>query len=67
MEWSSVELSLDEDETELIREVLTGVISDLSPEIADTDNPVYRRTLQARRVALRALLAKLDQHQAAGS
>jgi hypothetical protein len=54
-----VELSLDEQDAQLLREVLQTVISDLSPEIADTDNPSYRRQLQSRRDALRTLLAKL--------
>jgi hypothetical protein len=61
-----VELSLDEQDAQLLREVLRSVISDLSPEIADTDNPIYRRQLLARRDSLRALLAKLGPDASAG-
>ena len=50
---------LTEEDLELRREVLRSVISDLSPEIADTDNPSYRRVLIARRDRLRAIVAKL--------
>jgi hypothetical protein len=61
-----VELSLDEQDAQLLRDVLQTVISDLSPEIADTDNPSYRRELRSRRDALRALLAKLGPDATAG-
>jgi hypothetical protein len=54
-----VDLSLTEEDVQLLREVIESVISDMSPEIADTDNPEYRRTLRSRRDALRALLDKL--------
>jgi hypothetical protein len=51
-----VQLELTDDDVQLLREVLTAEVSDLSPEIADTDNPSYRRELRARRDRLRALL-----------
>jgi hypothetical protein len=51
-----VQLELTDDDVQLRREVLTAEVSDLSPEIADTDNPSYRRELRARRDRLRALL-----------
>ncbi len=54
-----MEVSLTEEDAELLREVIEVVISDLSPEIADTDNPSYRRMLRSRRAALGALLEKL--------
>ena len=53
-------LQLEPDEVEALREVLHSVISDLSPEIADTDNPEYRRGLKARRELLRTVVARLD-------
>jgi hypothetical protein len=36
---------------------LTAVISDMSGEIADTDNPEFRRELKARRARLRSIVA----------
>ena len=54
-----MQIELNEDDTQLLREVLESVVSDLSPEIADTDNPDYRRTLIDRRNHVRSILAKL--------
>ncbi|HEU4840675.1 MAG TPA: hypothetical protein VFT09_04505 [Ilumatobacteraceae bacterium] len=53
-------LQLEPDEVEALREVLHSAIRDLSPEIADTDNPEYRRGLKARRELLRTVVARLD-------
>jgi hypothetical protein len=50
---------LTDEELELLTEVLESVVSDLSPEIADTDNPIYRRELIARRNSLRSILEKV--------
>ena len=49
-------LVLSDVDAELLREVLDSVVRDLSPEIADTDNPAYRRELKERRDRLRAML-----------
>jgi len=54
-----MQLELTGDEAELLQEVLDSVIRDLRSEIADTDNPDYRRGLVDRRERLRALLAKV--------
>ena len=43
------QLQLEPEEVEAVRDVLHAAISDLSPEIANTDNPEYRRGLKARR------------------
>jgi hypothetical protein len=51
-----MQVDLSDDDTELLREVLHTTVLDLSPEIADTDNPDYRRELIARRDRLRGLL-----------
>jgi hypothetical protein len=51
-------IELSDEEAQLLREILDSVVSDLSPEIADTDNPDYRRSLIDRRTHLRAILAK---------
>ena len=53
-------VEVDETERALLCEVLAGVIADLSPEIADTDNPSYRRMLIERRNQLQALLDKFN-------
>jgi hypothetical protein len=55
----ATQLELAPEEVEVVRDVLSSAISDLSPEIADTDNPEYRRELQARRELLRAVVARL--------
>ena len=60
MEWYRVELSLSDEDARLLRDLLEQVISDMSPEIADTDNPAFRRELISRRVALRRLLDTFD-------
>ncbi|HEY2667959.1 MAG TPA: hypothetical protein VGK51_14080 [Actinomycetota bacterium] len=52
-------LELDDGDLQILREVLHSVVQDLSPEIADTDNPTYRRDLKNRRDRLRALLERL--------
>jgi hypothetical protein len=52
----AVELSLDDNQRQLLQEILNAAVNDLSPEIADTDNAAYRRTLIERRDALRTLL-----------
>jgi hypothetical protein len=54
-----MQIELSDDETQLLREILDSVVSDLSPEIADTDNPDYRRSLMERRSHIRLILAKL--------
>lgn len=51
-----MQLSLDDNQRKLLQEVLDAAVNNLSPEIADTDNAAYRRTLVERRDALRALL-----------
>src|ERR1700760_3525500 len=54
----TTQLELAPEEVDVVRDVLSSAISDLSPEIADTDNPEYRRQLQARRGLLRAAAAR---------
>lgn len=56
---STMRLELDDGDLQILREVLHSVVQDLSPEIADTDNPVYRRDLKNRRDRLRAMLERL--------
>ena len=53
-------LALTEPLAQELRVTLSEVISDMSSEIADTDNPEFRRNLDARRERLRAIRAELD-------
>jgi hypothetical protein len=53
-------LDLSEDDVELLRQILDAVIRDLSPEIADTDNPSYRRALRERRNHVATLVDRLS-------
>ena len=52
-------LELDAAELDAVRDALASTVRDLSPEIADTDNPQYRRELKARRDLLVAVVARL--------
>ena len=56
----TTQLQLEPEEVEALRDLLNAAISDLSPEIADKDNPEYRRGLKARREVLRGVVARLD-------
>jgi hypothetical protein len=53
-------VELSEPLAEELRDTLGQVLGDMSSEIADTDNPAYRRTLESRRQLLRAVLSQLD-------
>ncbi|MGP0109820.1 MAG: hypothetical protein ACLPR9_13350 [Acidimicrobiales bacterium] len=52
-------LNLSESLAEELRQTLEEVVGDMSSEIADTDNPIYRKQLQARRERLAAIRAEL--------
>ena len=52
-----INLELDEQETEVLSKVLRNYLSDLSYEIADTDNLDFRNELKAKR----AVLEKISQ------
>jgi hypothetical protein len=53
-------LELTADQVVLLADLLDGAIRELSPEIADTDNPAYRRELKEHREQLRAVRALLE-------
>ena len=53
---STMQFELNNEDLQILREVLHSVVQDLSPEIADTDNPNYRPDLKKRRDRLRAVL-----------
>ena len=58
VEGLKVELSADQ--VVLLGDVLDSSIRDLSPEIADTDNPTFRRQLIERREQLRTIRGLLE-------
>ena len=53
-------LDLNAEQRTTLIEVLESYVSDLRMEIADTDNPGYRRELRAERELLESVVAKLD-------
>jgi hypothetical protein len=53
-------VQLSADQVVLLGDVLDSTIRDLSPEIADTDNPMFRRQLIERREQLRGLRSLLE-------
>ncbi len=56
-------LTLDSDQHEALRELVTHAVADLSPEIAATDNWEYRAMLRSRRDRLREISAQLEAEQ----
>jgi len=53
-------LTLSDPLTDELRETLGSVVGEMSSEIADTDNPGFRRVLEARRERLHAILSQLE-------
>ena len=54
-----VYVTLSDDLVKELRETIGSALDDLSGEIADTDNPGYRLTLNSRRDRLHAILGLL--------
>ena len=59
-----MELRLDNDQTALLRDVLDSTWRDLRYEIADTDNPAFKRQLRQREQILRSIVDLLTQETA---
>jgi hypothetical protein len=55
-----MKVQLSDELSEELIVTLTNVISDMSSEIADTDNPAYRRGLQTRRVRLQSIVDSFE-------
>ena len=55
------QLKLDDQEKEILAETLQSYLSNLSYEIADTDNHDYREQLKAKRTVLEKIKASLDE------
>jgi hypothetical protein len=47
-----------------LRDTLREVLGDMSSEIADTDNPAYRRVLESRRKRLSTIHTQLNASKA---
>ncbi len=54
-----MDISITDEQAELLREVLDRTIRDLRYEIADTDRADFKRMLKARESNLRELIAPL--------
>jgi hypothetical protein len=54
-----MQVELSDELGEELRETLGALVADMSSEIADTDNPAFRRDLEARRERLRAIVGAL--------
>jgi hypothetical protein len=55
-----MDVTLDREESACMQAALRSYCSDLRMEIADTDNPDYRRKLRHEREVLERAIAKLD-------
>jgi hypothetical protein len=53
-------VSFSAEESSALRNALSSYCSDLRMEIADTDNPAFRRQLRHERELLESVLAKLE-------
>jgi hypothetical protein len=56
-------ITLTEQQGEDLGELLRAALSDLSAEIAGTDNPSYREGLRIRRTSFDAILLELSRAQ----
>jgi hypothetical protein len=59
MNESTHEIVLTDDESAAIQKALLSYLRDLRGEIADTDNPAYKRELREERATLESAIAKL--------
>ena len=60
------EITLTDDESASIQKALVSYLRDLRGEIADTDNPAYKRELREERATLESAIAKLGGPGSAG-
>ena len=52
-------ITLDDQQAQVLRDVVTNAFGDLRFETADTDNPAFKRDLKEREAALQAILDQL--------
>ena len=62
-----MELQLDSNQADLLREVLDMALRDLRQEISSTDNMEYSRTLKEREQMMRSILERLQPSAASPS
>jgi hypothetical protein len=62
-----VELHLESNQADLLREVLDMALRDLRQEISSTDNMEYTRTLKEREQTMRSILERLQPSAASPS
>jgi hypothetical protein len=55
-----MELSLSEEEREILSEALNGILPSLRQEVYKTENYDYRKQLQQKEAVLKGLLLRLD-------
>jgi hypothetical protein len=53
-------IDLSEEEAKILRETLSGEISELGLEIADTDQKDFREMLKGRKQILKSVMSKLE-------
>ncbi len=58
-ETDPMNIELDDQQSEILREVLDSAFRDLRYEVADTDNTVYKEGLRSREAVLSSILSKL--------
>lgn len=58
-----MELHLDEPQQRELHSLLTHALGELSSEMADTENPAFKRMLRDRRHQLQAILQQIDSGQ----
>ncbi len=61
-----VRIELTPEEARLLREHLTLYLSDFRRQVAGTENPEFRHTLQRDQNLLEEILRRLEQEEAAG-
>jgi hypothetical protein len=54
-----MDIRLSDEESQVLREALDGVLREMSSEIAATDNASFRATIEHRRQVLRAVAGHL--------
>jgi hypothetical protein len=57
---TNVHLVLSDEEASSLRDLLDGALREMSMEIADTDNPEFRKGLRNTRECLRRVRSALD-------
>lgn len=62
MEWEgpAMQLTLDNDDTVLLRRILRSYLSDLRVEISNTDSYTFRQGLKEDEVRLKSLLDRIE-------